>query len=414
MLKRRLPGLLVLGCFGALLAACTPAAKPYECTDAIGCVTIAPDAPVHLAYALVVAGPDAVLGTDSKRGIEIAIDDKGTFRGHKIELTGEDSGCNAEGGQAAAQKLAADKTIVAVIGTNCSSEARVAAPILRDAGFTMISPSNTAPDLTKPDKHVAGYMRTAHNDELQGAVAAAFSYTTKGIKKAATIHDGSIYSQSLAEVFAKEFKALGGEIVASEAVQPTDTDMRPVLTNIAAGKPELIYFPLFTSAAAFTTSQAKEVPGLEAVQLMGADPMYSVDYLKAAGEAAKGVWLSSPDFSAFAGGYKDFLDKHQKKYGEPPLSAFHAHGYDGTNIIFAALEKVVVQDADGTLHFGRQALRDAMFATKDFKGVTGNLTCSATGDCSDTKIAVYEMVNADPAAWNPTGATDTNPLKISK
>ena len=260
MNKRRLSGLLVLGCFGALLAACTPAAKPFECTDKIGCMTIAPGASVHIAYALVVAGPDAVLGEDSKRGVELAIDDKGMFRGHKIELTGEDTGCNAEGGQAAAQKLAADKTIVAVIGTSCSSEARVAAPVLRDAGFTMISPSNTAPDLTKPDKHVAGYMRTAHNDELQGAVAAAFAYTTKGIEKAATIHDGSIYSQSLAEVFAKKFKELGGEIVAGEAVQPTDTDMRPVLTNISAAGPQLIYYPCFTSAAAFITSQAKEVP----------------------------------------------------------------------------------------------------------------------------------------------------------
>ena len=414
MNKRRLSGLLVMGCFGALLAACTPAAKPFECTDKIGCMTIAPGASVHIAYALVVAGPDAVLGEDSKRGVELAIDDKGLFRGHKIELTGEDTGCNAEGGQAAAQKLAADKTIVAVIGTSCSSEARVAAPILRDAGFTMISPSNTAPDLTKPEKHVAGYMRTAHNDELQGAVAAAFAYTTKGIKKAATIHDGSIYSQSLAEVFAKKFTELGGEIVSGQAVQPTDTDMRPVLTSISAAGPQLIYYPCFTSAAAFITSQAKEVPGLETVQLMGADPMYSVDFLKAAGEAAKGVWNSSPDFSAFAGGYKDFLDKHQKKYGEAPLSAFHAHGYDGANIIFAALEKVVVADADGTLHFCRQALRDVMFATKDFKGITGNLTCSATGDCSDTKIAVYEIMNADPASWNPTGATDTNPKKISQ
>ena len=180
MFKKKFSSLIALGFLGVMLAACTPAAKPYECTDAIGCVTIAPDAPVHLAYALVVAGPDAVLGTDSKRGIEIAIDDKGTFRGHKIELTGEDSGCNAEGGQAAAQKLAADKTIVAVIGTNCSSEARVAAPILRDAGFTMISPSNTAPDLTKPDKHVAGYMRTAHNDEPDSRHMKHTSRSTKG------------------------------------------------------------------------------------------------------------------------------------------------------------------------------------------------------------------------------------------
>jgi branched-chain amino acid transport system substrate-binding protein len=60
-------------------------------------------------------------------------------------------------------------------------------------------------------------------------------------------------------------------------------------------------------------------------------------------------------------------------------------------MVFAAIEKVAVQDADGTLHIPRQALRDALYATKDFKGLTGNLTCNPTGDCADPKIAVYQF-----------------------
>lgn len=412
MFKIKFSLLIGMGSLGVLLAACTPAAAPFVCADKIGCVDIAPGKPVHIAYAMVVVGPDATLGIDSMRGVEIAIDDKKMLFDHPIELTGEDTGCNPEGGQAAAQKLAADKTIVAVVGTSCSSEARVAAPILTDAGMTLISASNTAPDLTSAAKHVAGYMRTAHNDEIQGAVAAEFAYNGKGIKRAATIHDGSLYAQSLQAVFAKRFVELGGEIVAQQAVGPTDTDMRPVLTNIAAAKPELIYLPIFTAAGGFVASQSKEVPGLETVKLMGADGIFSPDFLKAAGAAALGMYHSSPDFSAFASGYAAFLDKHQKKYFEKPLSAFHAHGYDAASIIFAAMEKVGVKDADGTLHIGRQALRDAMFATKGFQGITGTLTCTPTGDCSDPKIAVYEMMSTDPASWNPGAAADSNPKKI--
>jgi branched-chain amino acid transport system substrate-binding protein len=413
MFKRLYLTLTALVIGALVLTACGPTAQPYQCTDAIGCVDIAPGAAIHVAYAMVVAGPDSSLGIDSRRGIEIAIDDKGgKLLDHPIELTGEDTGCNAEGGQAAAQKLAADKTIVAIVGTSCSSEARVAAPILSDAGFTLISASNTAPDLTDPAKHVAGYLRTAHNDKVQGAVAAEFAYNFLKVTKAATIHDGSLYAQSLQQVFVDRFKELGGEIVAQEAVQPTDTDMHPVLTTIAAAKPELIYYPVFIAAGGFITAQAKEVAGLEGVNLMGADGMFSPDFLKAAGEAAVGMYHSSPDFSAFEAGYKDFLAKHQTKYGEKPLSAFHAHAYDAVNIIFAAIEKVAVKDADGTLHIPRQALRDAMFATKDFKGLTGTLTCTPTGDCSDPKIAVYQTNNADPASWNPGAAADSNPKKV--
>ena len=61
---------------------------------------------------------------------------------------------------------------------------------------------------------------------------------------------------------------------------------------------------------------------------MSADGTFSPDFYKAAGDAAIGMFHSSPDFSAFAGGYKGFLEKHQKKYGEKPIAPFHAHGYD--------------------------------------------------------------------------------------
>ena len=288
----------------------------------------------------------------------------------------------------------------------------MAAPILTDAGLTLISASNTAPDLTDPAKHVAGYMRTAHNDKVQGAVAAEFAYNKLGVKTAATIHDGSLYADQLQQVFAARFKELGGTITSQEAIAPTDTDMGPVLTKIAAANPEFIYYPIFVAAGGLVTDQARKTPGLEQTPLMGADGMFSPDFLGAAGEAAKGMYHSSPDFSAFGSGYQDFLAKHQAKYGEPPLSAFHAHGYDAANVIFAAIEKVAVKDADGTLHIPRKALRDAMFATKDFKGLTGNITCSATGDCADPKIAVYQVQSADPATWNPGAAADSNPKKI--
>jgi len=70
-------------------------------------------------------------------------------------------------------------------------------------------------------------------------------------------------------------------------------------------------------------------------------------------------------------------------------------------MIFAAIEKVGKKDAQGNLYIGRNALRDALFATKNFKGMTGNLTCSEFGDCADPVIAVYISNSSDPAKWNP-------------
>lgn len=417
MSKRLFVLLALLVVASMMLAACQPAAPEapaeepaateapaeepaveepaaFECTDAIGCVDIAPDEPIHIGYALVISGPDETLGTDSRTGIEVAIALKGQVLGHDVNLTGEDEACSAEGGQAAGTKLSADPTLVAVIGTSCSSAARVAVPLLSQAGFVIISASNTAPDLTEagnPNQH-PGFLRTAHSDSIQGAAAARFAFEEMGVTKAATIHDGSIYAEKLQEVFADTFVELGGEITAQEAVDPNATDFKSVLTSIVTGGPEFIYYPIFVKAGSLITRQAKEVPGLETVYLMGADGMFSPDVAEGAGEQVEGLYVSSPDLAAFSTDYETvFLPKYKELSGvDAPISIFHAHAYDATNIIFAAIEKVAVQDADGTLHIGRQALRDAMYATADYPGLTGNLTCTPTGDCADPKIAVYE------------------------
>lgn len=371
----------------------TAAAPAEGCTDELGCVEVAAGAPIRLAYMLVVSGPDGALGTDARRGAEIAVAEQTDVLGHTLELVGEDSGCNAEGGQAAAQKLAADQSVVAVIGSSCSSEARPGAPILSDAGFTMVSPSATAPDLTDPAKHVPGFLRTAHNDKVQGQVAAQFVAEELGLKNVATIHDGSPYAEGLVNAFTENFTQMGGTISAAEAIGPTDTDMRPVLTKIAAGKPEMLYYPIFTASGGLVTVQSEEIEGLgPSIKTMAADGLFSPDFLKAAGESALGMYLSSPDFSAFGPDYAEkFLPAYEAAYGEKPTSAFHAHAYDAVNVIVAAIESAAIQNADGSLTIGRKALRDALYATKDFKGLTGNITCNADGDCADPKIAVYEI-----------------------
>jgi branched-chain amino acid transport system substrate-binding protein len=395
------------------LAACGAGGTKLACPEGDVCVEIGKDEPIRIGYAMVLSGGDASLGTDTKRGTEIAVEDKGTLLGHKIELVGEDSLCSAEGGQTAATKLAADTKLTAVIGTNCSSAARAALPVLCNANIPVISPSNTAPDLTDPGRPADYwcYARTAHNDLVQGAAMADYAYGA-GFRNAATVHDGSIYADQLQQVFADRFKELGGTIVAQEAVGPDDTDMKPMLTTVAAKNPDFIYYPIFIKAGGQITKQAREVAGLDGVQLAGADGIFSPDFLEAAGSAVLGFRWSSPDFAAFGAGYGDFLAKHEAKYGEKTLAPFHAHSYDATNIIFSAIEKVAIQGDDGSLLIPKKALVAAILATKDLAGLTGNLTCTELGDCADPKIAVYECFNADKASWNPGADADSNPRKI--
>ena len=368
----------------------------YECTDALGCVTIAPGDPIHFAYIQAVSGPVASLGQTNINGAQIAIDDMGgELLGHPIQFDGEDSLCNAEGGQAAGTKISADPTVVAILGTTCSSEARAASPLISDAGMVMMSSSNTNPDLTNPDHSDfhAGYFRTAHNDLFQGRIAAEYAYNELGLRTAATVHDGSPYADGLRKVFEDVFKELGGTITSSEAVNVGDTDFKPVLTTIAAGAPEMIYFPIFEPEGNSFASQKCEVSGLETTVLMGADGLFTSGFAGTAGSCAVGMYLSSPYVSGDAG--TSFLEKYRATFGEDPASGFGPHSYDAMNIFFAAIEAVAHVDADGTVYIPRQALRDAVYATTGFAGLTGSLTCDANGDCATGEaLAIYQISQA--------------------
>ncbi len=397
-MKKMLFILSVLVVASMVLAACGPAG-PAECTDELGCAVYGPEDPIRIASALVITGPDAQLGLDSQHGVEIAIAMRGNVAGHSVELQAEDDGCNAEGGQAAGQKIVSDPSIVAVVGTSCSGAGVPMSKVISEAGYVMVSPSNTAPSLTDPAQAWnPGYLRTAHNDKVQGAAMAKFAYEVLGLKTAAAIHDGDPYTEGLANAFRESFESLGGKVVAFTAVSKGDTDMKPVLTAVAAsegGAPEFLFFPVFTAECAFLAKQTKEVTGLENTVTAAADGCFSAAAAEAIGEAGNGMYFSGPDLSFSGDTYTTFKEQYNTLFGSDPISVFHAHAFDATNMIFDCIEKVGVTSDDGSLSVGRAALRSCLYATSGYQGITGTLTCNEYGDCADPKISVSILENGE-------------------
>jgi branched-chain amino acid transport system substrate-binding protein len=416
MTKLRTPRLLVLiGLMALIAAACGgTAVAPDVCeSDPFGCVVVADGEPITIGSLLVTTGPNSSLGLDSQYGVELALDYYGdqafdevntVIAGHTVELSPEDDGCSAEGGTAGANRLAADAQIVAVVGTSCSSAALdVADQIFSDKGISIVSPSNTGPALTDPAKHKPFYLRTAHNDSIQGAAVANFAFNELGVTTAATIHDGSPYAEGLQAVFAEVFQSLGGTITTQEAVQVGQTDFNPVLTAIAAGEPEFLYYPIFVAEGGLITQQARQTPGLEATLFAGSDGMFTPDWIEAAGaDNAEGVYISGPDLSALSGDMAfytgSFIPTYTERYGAPQ-SVFHAHAWDATNMILAAIEQVAI-DQDGTLYIPRTALKDALFATSGMVGITGTLDCNENGDCQPS--ATIAVVTVEEGAFTDT------------
>jgi branched-chain amino acid transport system substrate-binding protein len=364
----------------------------------LGEVRVGPGEEIQIRSLEAISGDVAFLGIPNQRATEIAIADYGDIQGFGVNLgTPLDDLCSSEGGQASAQTIVADETVVGVIGTSCSGAGVPASELISTAGMVMISASNTNPALTQApfgtegDNFSVGYYRTAHNDLNQGAAVADFVYNELGLTTAAAIHDGDPYTDGLTTAFRDAFVELGGEVSVYTAVNKGDTDMVPVLTEVAAASPEVIFVPIFPPEINRIAEQVGGVSGLDDVVMFSADGAQVEGFL--AIPESEGFYFSGPNLG-FEGNENTitgqsasgFLEVYNDTHGEAPSAAFWAHAYDAATMLLQAIDNVAVMDGD-TLVIDRQALRDELYATS-FQGLIGQIDCDEFGDCGAGEIQI--------------------------
>lgn len=381
----------------------TASSDELVCTDQIGCVEVAVDEPVIIASMVVLSGPNSAFGQDMANAIVIAVADYGDIHGHSIAVSAEDSLCTAEGGQTAARKVVATPAVVGVLGTACSSAATAAIPVVSSAGLTMIAASTTSPSLTDSDRDKGGvwqpgFFRTSHNDLILGQMVARFAYETLGARTMATVHDGSIYAELNQAATAAAFADLGGTIVAQGAVNVGDQDMRAMLIEIATDAPDVLVYPIFQPEGNLLTAQVREIPGLENMELIAGNALFSEDFLPNTGQAAVGIYMTGTRVANSR--YDELRRKYVETHGESPTGGYHAHMYDAATLLLDAISASAQVDAAGNLLIGRQAIRDYLNNLHVFDGITGSLQCEATGDCATGEaLAVYQIQNLED--WPP-------------
>ncbi|MCY3644960.1 MAG: branched-chain amino acid ABC transporter substrate-binding protein [Acidimicrobiaceae bacterium] len=391
-----------------------PTTEPDEMMDhlgdgSLGVVTVEAGDAIQIRSLEAITGDVAFFGLPIDRATHIAVDDYGPIHGFDVDLgTSLDDLCSNDGGQAAAQQIVADEDVVGVIGTSCSGAAVAAAPLITDAGMVLISGGNTSPALTSDlagtagPNYSVGYYRTAHNDLYQGAAMAKFVFGELGISEAAAIHDGDPYTQGLAQAFADAFEAEGGTVTGFSAVNKDDTDMVPVLTEIAAGSPGALFFPIFQPAGDFVADQAPGVSGLEDTVLLAADGLLNTNYL--ALPQTRGMYFSGPDQrfgenvnQSTGKSAVDFLATYEAAYGEAPAAPFWAHGYDATTLLLDAIAAASWVE-DGNLMIDRQGIRDHLNSVQGYQGLIGIINCDDFGDCGAARITVVQNIGGEENA----------------
>jgi branched-chain amino acid transport system substrate-binding protein len=321
-------------------------------------------------------GGSASFGQSSHNGIAMAFDEinaAGGLLGKKVTLVTEDDRSMAGEPSTIARKLISEDQVVAILGEIASSRSLEAAPICQENKIPMISPGSTNAKVTQVGDYI---FRACFIDPFQGKVMAKFALS-KGWKNAALLIDRKEdYCVGLADAFHDAFTAGGGTIVKSVDYNTGDKDFRAQLTSIKATHPDAIFVPGYYAEVALIARQARQF-GIKA-PLLGGDGWVGDSLLKVAGNSLDGSFFSnhySQDDPTPV--IQDFVKTYQAKYGEKP-DAMAALGYDSAEILADAIKR-----AGST---AEPALRDAIAGTKDFKGVTGDISLDA--DRNANKAAV--------------------------
>ncbi|MBE2269243.1 MAG: branched-chain amino acid ABC transporter substrate-binding protein [Anaerolinea sp.] len=350
---------------------------------------------IRIASQSPLSGPQSVLGTGIRNGVELAIDQlSGPLNdlGYTVEFVPFDDQATPDVGVANAQNIVNDAAILAVVGHLNSGVALPSSEVYNDNDLVMVSPANTNVNIT--DRGYPTVNRICGRDDAQGAAGAQFAASIEGVESVYILHDTTAYGLGVAEFFQAEAEAQGLVVLGFEGTEEA-ANFEGIIQPILALDPDLIYFGAIYSQSGIFINQARTAG--YAGFFVGPDGFDSSEYSELAGDAGVGTYYTTvaapvtiyPDAADFAAAYEE-------RYGEPP-QPFGAQAYDSTGIVLQAIASLI--EANGTLPT-RAEVAEAVRATTEYAGITGTYTFDDNGDPEIGQYYILEVGSADPAEWN--------------
>lgn len=360
-------------------------ARAFAAVAAIGlCLASRAAEPIKIGHIASLTGKDAAFGVATRKGILLAVEEinaAGGVLGRPIEYYVEDMESKPGEASTAVKKLIARDKVVAVLGANASTDSLEAAPICQLSRVPMMAISSTNPAVTERGNYI---FRICFIDPFQGAVLAKFAHDSLHARRLAILTSASApYSVGLSRVLRERFGALGGEVVADQKYAEGDKDFRAQLTTIRAANPDVIAATGYYTEAALICLQARSL-GLN-VPIIGGDGWEAPQLTELGGKAVEGTYYSTY-FSAdnSAPEVRAFVQRYAARWNGEKPEAVSALGYDAMRLIADAIRRAGSTD--------EPKFRDAIAATKNFPGVTGNTTIDAHRNSA--KAAVMLVVRA--------------------
>jgi len=316
--------------------------------------------PVKIGLITTLSGPGGYIGQDIRDAFQLAIDmEGGKLGGVPVDVKVEDDALKPGQGKQIAERMLTNDGVKLFTGIVFSNVAGATVPDIVDAGAFYISPNAAPSNMAGKECNENYFVVSWQNDSLHESAGQLAQ--NLGYKTAFVLAPNYQAGKDAITGFKRYFK---GEIVGEAYTSLDQTDFAAEMAQIRAAKPEVV-FQFHPGGLGIAFLRQYEQAGLlKTVPMVLAEPSMDAVTLKAIGDAAVGLNVSShwnADFDNPAN--KKFMEAWMKAYNRMP-TYYASQSYDTALAIAAALKATGgnMDDAD--------AFRDAM-RKADFESVRG-------------------------------------------
>lgn len=384
-------------------AGCSPAATSSSSAPA-------PGSTITIGIELPLSGADASDGVPTANAVKLAIRDANEgqlVNGFNLVASVKDDTVNGvhdpEKGSSNFAELAADPTVLGVIGPLNSNVAQSLIPISNSDLLALISPANTTPGLTVGPQALSlrqahpleiTYYRVCPTDDAQGSAGASFAYETLGARRAYVMDDDQMFGRGVADQWAAQFRSEGGTVVAHEHATPGQTDFSAMIARAAAANIDVVFFGGESSTGAAVARKQMAGTPIARVPYLSGDGIQNEQFLDVAGPEAENSYATVAAADAeHLPTAATFINEYRQAYGQD-AGAYSASAYVATMVLVEAIADAV--HADGGSMPTRSQVLDQLHALTTVNSILGVFAFDQNGD---TSLKIVSVWKAHDHAW---------------
>jgi len=360
---------ILLICVAATVGVSFAAASGAKEGTGTAAAPAAQSQPIKIAIIGAMSGTNAILGDWMKKGVTLAIEQKnaaGGIQGHQIQLVIYDDQANPTISVGLAQKVATEDKVMAAWATTNSNSALADLPIFQSYKIPQITFGTNVTITQQGSAYIFRQCPAgpAYEDPL-------IDYLVKqGKTKYAIIGDNSAYGKGETAYQTAALKRNNLTPLDTEAYGIDDKDFTGQLTKILQSQPEVLLLAASEVAGGLVAKQARQL-GFTGI-IAGGSAMATPKFIETAGDAAEGVYFTSPypgndaneRTRAFAAAYKARWGEDAEEHG--------ANSYDGASMLLLAMSKANPLTPEN--------VAAEMHKISGYQGLQGVFTYDTTGE----------------------------------